>query len=148
MTSKKYRKKYENRRFWPPKPIPKPFQNPFKIEVPKNLQFFIDFGSNFDACCKSQHQKNMRPRSALLIFHTIQLFAFRIRFWSEKTTKNSSKSMPEPFKNRCQNGLLFNIDFFGRRPRFWKVSGIQLGPKLAKNRIFEVGVCSFFILLN
>ena len=65
MTSKKHRKKTENRGFWSPKPLPQPFQNPLKIEVPKNRQFCFHFGSNFDACCKSQHQKNVRPRSVL-----------------------------------------------------------------------------------
>ena len=47
MTSKKHRKKCENRGFWPPKPLPKPSQNPLKIEVPKNMQFVIDFCAIF-----------------------------------------------------------------------------------------------------
>ena len=47
MTSKKHRKKCENHGFWPPKPLPKPSQNPIKIEVPKNMRFFIDFCSMF-----------------------------------------------------------------------------------------------------
>ena len=43
MTSKKHRKKTENQGFWSPKTLPKSFQNPFQIEFPKNMQFFIDF---------------------------------------------------------------------------------------------------------
>ena len=31
----------------PPKTFPKRIQNPLKIEVPKNIQFFIDFCMNF-----------------------------------------------------------------------------------------------------
>ena len=36
MTSKKHRKKCENQGFWSPQTLPKPFQNPFKIDVPKD----------------------------------------------------------------------------------------------------------------
>ena len=43
MTSKKHRKKCENQGFWPPKPFPKRGQNPYKIDVPKNMRFFTDF---------------------------------------------------------------------------------------------------------
>ena len=44
-TSKKHRKKRENRGFWPSKPLPKPFQNPIKTEVPKNMQFLSAFST-------------------------------------------------------------------------------------------------------
>ena len=100
-TSKKCRKMSENRGFWPPKTLPKPPQNAFKIDVPKNMRFFIDFCSNFDACCKSQHQKNVRPRSVLLMFHTFQCFAFGMHFCSKKLTENPSKTRSEPLQNRC-----------------------------------------------
>ena len=43
MTSKKHRKKCENQGFWPPKPLPKPFRNPSKIEVPKDIHLFRAF---------------------------------------------------------------------------------------------------------
>ena len=38
-----FREKIENHGFWSPKAIPKPSQNAFKIDVPQNLHFFIDF---------------------------------------------------------------------------------------------------------
>ena len=38
-----YRKNCENHGFWPPKTLPKPSQNPLKIDVPKNMRFFMDF---------------------------------------------------------------------------------------------------------
>ena len=106
-TSKKHRKKRENRGFWPPKPLPKPFQNPIKTEVPKNMRFFIEFCSNFDACCKSRTSKFMRPASVLLVFHTIRLIAFGMHFWSKKPTENPSKTGSEPFQNRCQKHVVF-----------------------------------------
>ena len=37
------RKKCKNHGFWPPKTLPKSIQNAFKIDVPQNLHFFIDF---------------------------------------------------------------------------------------------------------
>ena len=46
-TLEKTLKKSEKPGFWPPKTIPKSFQNAFKIDVPKNMQFFIDFCSMF-----------------------------------------------------------------------------------------------------
>ena len=102
-TSKKMRKS----RIWPPKTLSKPSQNPSKIDVPKNMQFFIDFCSNFDACCKSQHQKNMRPRSVLLAFHIIRCFAFGMHLRSKKLTKNPSKMRSEPFQNRYRKRGVF-----------------------------------------
>ena len=110
--SKKHRKKCENQGSWPPKTVSKPSQNPSKIDVPKNMQFFIDFCSNFDACCKSQHQKNVRPRSVLLAFHTIRLFACGMHFWSKKPTKNPPKTRSEAFRNRCRKRVVFQHRFF------------------------------------
>ena len=106
-TSKKHRKKRENRGFWPPKPLPKPFQNPIKTEVPKNMRFVVDFGLNFDACCKSRTSKFMRPANVLLVFHIIRLIAFGMHFWSKKPTENPSKTRSEPFQNRCQKHVVF-----------------------------------------
>ena len=45
--SKKHRKKCENWWFWPPKTLPKPSQNPFKIEVPRKMPFFHRFVFDF-----------------------------------------------------------------------------------------------------
>ena len=106
-TSKKHGKKCENRCFWPPKTIPKSFQNASENDVPTNMGFFIDFGSNFAACCKSRTSKFVRPRSVLLTFNTNQLFAFGMHFGSEKPTKNLSKTTSEPFRNRCQKYMVF-----------------------------------------
>ena len=49
--------------------------------------------------------------------------------------KNPPKTLPKrgpnPSKFDAENVLLFNIDFFGFRPRFWSVLGLQLGAKSA-----------------
>ena len=45
--------------------------------------------------------------------------------------KTLPKRGPNPSKIDAKNVLLFNIDFFGFRPRFWRVLGLQLGAKLA-----------------
>ena len=42
-TTKKHRKKCENRGFWPPETLPKPSRNPSKIDVPKDIQIFRAF---------------------------------------------------------------------------------------------------------
>ena len=50
ITSKKYWKKCENRGFQAFKTLPKPIQNAFKIEVPKNTDFFEIFYYSFCIC--------------------------------------------------------------------------------------------------
>ena len=112
---------------------PKPVQSPSKIDVPKNMQFLIDFCLFFVACCRSQHQKNVRPRSVLLASHAIQCFAFCMHFWSKKHTKNPSKTRAEPSENRCQKRVVF-------LHRFFRVSALileRLGtPNPSQNRNF------------
>ena len=49
---------------------PKTLPNPLKIDVPKNIRFFIDFYLIFVICCKRQHQKFVGRASVLLAFHT------------------------------------------------------------------------------
>ena len=112
MISKKHRTKCENQGFWPPKPLPKPSQNPLKIEVPKNIRFFIEFCLICVICCKRQHRKFIGPANVLLAFHTFQVFGFRIHFFSKKPTKNPSETTSEPLKNRCRKRLVFQLRFF------------------------------------
>ena len=52
--SKNHRTKCENRGFGLPKTLPKPFQNASEIDVPKNIEIFIDFQSTLAACRKSR----------------------------------------------------------------------------------------------
>ena len=110
--SKKYRKKCENQGFGPPKPLPKPFQNPSKNDVPENMQFFIDFCSNFDACCKSQHQKNVRPRSVLLMFRTIQCFAFGMHFFIDFCSNFDACCKSQHQKNMRPRSVLLGFHTF------------------------------------
>ncbi len=115
------------------KMIPKSSQNAFKIGVPKNMRFFIDFCSIFAAYCKSRTSKFVRPAIVLLMFHKNRRFAFRMRFGFEKCPKNPPKTRSEPFKNRCQKRVTFQHRFFRVGPRFWSLMGLQDGAKLAKN---------------
>ena len=123
-TSKKHRKNCENHRFWLPKTLPKSIQNASKIDVSKNMRFFMDFCWFLVACCKSRTSNFMRPRNVLLAFHRNQVFAFGIRFRSKKRFKNPSKTRPEPFQNRCQKCAVFQHPFFRVSASIWE----GLGP--------------------
>ena len=74
--------------------------------------------------------------------------AFRMHFDSKKPTKKHLKTRPNPLKIDVKNMSFFNIVFFGFRPRFWKVLGLQDGAKLAKNRNFPHGDLTFFTCLS
>ena len=107
MISKKHRKKCENRGFGPPKTLPKPFQNPLKIEIPKNMRFFIDF------CSKNLLPQKCRHRFRIGFYNTKWLsdVFLQVAFWmglgSKKRSKNLSKTMPGRFKNRSQKHVVF-----------------------------------------
>ena len=102
---KKHRKKHQKNRFWlpfwPPKTFSKPTQNAFKIDVPKNMLFFIDFCSKKPSLQKGQPLIFAGMASVLLAFHTIQRFAFCMRFGCKKPLKKHSKTRCKPLKNRC-----------------------------------------------
>ena len=87
-TSKKHRKKCENQWLWLPKPLSKRGQNPFKIDVPKNMRFFADFCSIFAACCKSQHRFRIGFCSTKWLSDVFLQVAFCMDLGSKKPTKN------------------------------------------------------------
>ena len=118
------RKNCENHGFWPPKTFPESIQNASKIDVSKNMRFFMDFCWFLVACCKSRTSNFMRPRNVLLAFHRNQVFAFGIRFRSKKPFKNPSKTTSEPFQNRCQKCAVFQHPFFRVSASIWE----GLGP--------------------
>ena len=91
---------------------PKSVQNASKIDVSKNMRLFMDLCWFLVACCKSRTSNFMRPRNVLLAFHNHPVFAFGLRVWSKKPTKNFSKTRPEPFKNRCRKRVVFQHRFF------------------------------------
>ena len=140
------RKNRENHRFWCSKTPPKPSQNPCKIDVPKNMRFFMDFCWFFVACCKSRASNFMRPAIVLLIFHTSQRFAIGTYFWSKKPTKNLPKTRSEPFKNRCQKRVVFQHRFFrvsasileGLGLPTWSQVGFYSHKKLLKSSFFTL----------
>ena len=119
-----YRKNCENRRFCPPKTLPKSMQKAFEIDVPTNMRFFSD------VCLKKPLPQERRPlifagrAIVLLAFHTFLHFAFGMHFRFKKPTKNPSKTRSEPLKNRCQKRIVFQHRFF--RVSAWILEG--LGP--------------------
>ena len=86
--SKKHRKKCENQWFWLPNPLPKRGQNPFNIDVPKNMRFFTDFCSIFAACCKSQHRFRIGFLQYKMGLGRFLQVAFCMDLGSKKLTKN------------------------------------------------------------
>ena len=99
---KKHRKKCENHRFWPPKALPKPCQNPVQIDVPKNMRFFIDFSWKNALSQECRHWFRIGFSNTKWLSDTFLHVVFFTHFRSEKPTKNLMQTKPEPFKNRCQ----------------------------------------------
>ena len=106
-TSKKHRKKCENRGFWPSKTIPKPSQNPLKIEVPKNMWFFIDFCSKNLLPQKCRHGFRIGFYQSKWLSDVFLQVAFWMGLGSKKRSKNLSKTMPGRLKNRSQKHVVF-----------------------------------------
>ena len=63
---------------------------------------------------------------------------------SKKHQKILRKRRPNPLKIDAKNVLFFNVDFFGFRPRFGKVLGLQDGAKLALAATKNFGTAPFF----
>ncbi len=131
ITSKKHRKKCENRGFWPPKTLPKAFQNACKIDVPTSMRFFSDFGSKKPLSQECRHRFRIGRANTKWLSDTFLQIAFGMPFGSEKPTKNHPKTRPEALKIDAENVLFFNLDFFASWPRFWRALGPQDGAKLA-----------------
>ena len=118
---KKHRKKCENRRFWPPKTVPKRSPNTSKIEVLKNKRFFVDFGLKSPISQKCRCLFRTTKTDVLLTSdHFLQTCA-RGLDKSKKPTKNLSKMRSEPSKNRCRKCVVF-------QHRFFRVSASILDP--------------------
>ena len=125
------RKNTANRGFWAPKTLPKSSQNAFKIDVPKNMRFFIDFCSKMASLQRRRHRFRIGFSNTFCLSGTFLQIAFRMHLGSKKPIKNHPKTRSKPLKNRCQKNAFFNIDFFRFRPRFWRVLDSQVGANLA-----------------
>ena len=99
--SQKHRKNMENAGFWPPKTVPKPLQNRIKIDVPKNIEIFIDFWSISAPRCKSRTLIFVRMAIVLLGFYTIHAFAFGMHFGNGNHAKNPSKTHAKSKRANC-----------------------------------------------
>ena len=109
------RKNRENHGFWPPKAIPKPSQNAFKIDVPKNIQFLEVFCHCFCMFVIFETLKiSIFPRENHYFqgFRQKRVFALFDKFSLKKPSKNPSKTEPDPFQNRCQERIVFQRLYF------------------------------------
>ena len=145
-TSKKHRKKCENDGFWPPKTLPKWVQNAFKIDVPQNMRFCIDFSSKRLLPQKRRHRFRIGFSNTFCLSDTFLQIAFGMLFSSQKRTKNPSKTMSEPLKNRCRKRVVFQHRFFGVSasileglgPPRWSQVGSQGPAKLLDKPLFTL----------
>ena len=136
MTSKKHRKKCENQGFWPPKTLPKSFQNTSEIDVLKNMRFLRTFSTTSFKTTRLETLKiSIFPRENHYFqgFRKNRFVAISMLSRSKKPIKNPSKTRSEPFKNRCRKRIVFQHRFFrvsalileGLGPPRWS----QVGPK-------------------
>ena len=121
------RKNRENHGFWPPKTIPKPCQNAFKIDVPKNIDFFEVFCYSFCIFVILETLKIsifLGKTTIFKVFTKNVFLQFSCIFGPKNLPKTLPKRSPNPSKIDAENVMFFNIDFFGFRPRFWRVLGL------------------------
>ena len=122
-------------------------QNRPKIHSKAMSQKTCDFSSNFARkmlCC------NSADIDFVLVFPI--LFACWALFFEslfecilipKNLQKTTPKRRPNPLKIDVKNMSFFNIVFFGFRPRFWKVLGLQDGAKLALKATKNFGTAPF-----
>ena len=116
--------------------LSKPSQNPSKMPRKSHSQKACIFSLIFarkTLCCKSANIDfvsifPIRNGSRARFFKSL----LACIFGPKNLLKILPKRSPNPFKIDAENVLFFNIDFFGFRPRFWRVLDLQLGAKLAK----------------
>ena len=128
------RKNDENHQFWPPKTLPKPFQNASQIALPGNMQFFIVFFavslfflmSDFLECVIFPGENQYFESFAKDVF-----LQRSIAFASQNLSKTLPKRLPKPSKIDVENRLFFNVDFFGFRLHFETIWASKLGAKIA-----------------
>ena len=115
--------------------LPKPSQNPAKIPSKSMSQKTCNFSWIFarkKVCCKGA---NIDFVLVFAVLFACRALFFKSLFACISGPKNLSKTLPKrganPLKIDAKNDAFFNIDFFGFRPRFWSLLGLQVGAKLA-----------------
>ena len=118
--------------------LPKTFQNPSKMQSKSGFQITCNFSLLFARFFHFLHLRILENMQFSLVksmifevFAKIILLHFACVFGPKNLPKILPKRLPNPFKIDVKNMSFFNIDFFGFRPRFWRVLGLQLGAKLA-----------------
>ena len=124
---------------------------PTRRQKAENFGFFA-FLTEFFAfrnACQNLHRKNVEKRAKIEDFglpkptpNPPKMASFLKTSIFEKSCSRRGeiaifevsglpKRRPNPSKIDVKNVSFFNIDFFGFRPRFWRVVGLQFGAKLA-----------------
>ena len=122
------------------KTLPKPFQNPSKIDVQKNIQFFRAFEKNFSNFKTSKpwkYQFYIGKITIFKVFAKIVSLQLSCIFGQKNLPKTLPKRGPNPSKIDAKNASVFNIDFLGFRPRFWSLLGLKVGAKLGSKLAFQ-----------
>ena len=97
-------------RFWLAKTLPKSTQNAFKIEVPKNMQFFSPCLAIFSCICIFDFLKIcILPKKIHYFqgFRSKHAFTISVYFSFKKSFKNQSKIESQRLKNQCQKRAFF-----------------------------------------
>ena len=112
MILKKHRKNCENKGFAPPKTLPKSFQKPSKINVPKNVRFFMDLWSKNASLHKRRHQFRIGFYSVFFACRTLFLVPlFACMFDLKNLPKILPKRNPIHSKIDAENILFFYVGF-------------------------------------
>ena len=122
-----------------PKPSPNPPKTPSKSMFQKTSIFSRFFATVFVYLLSWKpwkYQFSLGKTTIFKVFAKNVFLQFSCIFGPKNLPKTLPKRSPNDEKIDVKNVLFFNIDFWGFRPRFWRVLGFQDGAKLAQNRNF------------
>ena len=127
--------------------FPKRSQNRPKIHSKSMFPKTFDSSSNFARkmlCCNSANIDFVWVFPILLACRALFFESlFECILGPTNLPKTNLKRRPNPLKIDVKNVSFFNIVFFGFRPRFQRVLGLQDGAKLAQNGVFQFTRCFF-----
>ena len=119
-----------------PKPSPNPSKTPSKSMFQKTSIFSRFFATVFVYLLSWKpwkYQFSLGKTTIFKVFAQNVFLQFSRIFGPKNLSKTLPKRSPNDEKIDVKNVLFFNIDFWGFRPRFWRVLGLQDGAKLAQN---------------
>ena len=108
--------------------------NPFKIDVPKNMRFFIEFCSKNALLQQRRHRFRIGFSNTFCLSGTFLQIAFRMHFGSKKPIQNPPKTRSDPLKNRCQKRCFFQHRFFRVSASILEPLGPPSPPRCSQRR--------------